>query len=411
VLGLVLTAFILPMSTSLSLPEAFEKAKEESYRLRLSAVEIQKKGTQVKRARSEIFPELDAFGDWQWQDQSQSSDSSSVNRARSSQSIGLRARQSLFRGGESWAGLKWAREDAEIQRLLRREAELELLLQVSEIFYSLLSFNKENQSLQDQKNILEKRVNSLRRRAEIGRSQQVDLLAAQSQTAALNADLIENEFQRELLETQLCHLLSCETIPALRFEDWEAWIPQEFGELERKISEHYRMEIANRRVEQARAELRAQAANFLPELDLVGQYYLDRPRPLEDVSWSVQMNLNFNLFSAGRDWYQRQEAILTRQMAEIERAEEERLIRQDLKVSYDRWKRFETRLRALESAADLARRNADEQQKQYDLGLVSNLDVLNSLNQQLSSQRLADRALFDWRQAYVQMMVAAGRQP
>lgn len=403
-IGLFSGLFFISQATSLSFVDAFERAKLESNRIKQSQLEIRQSRTQVGQARAELFPEIDLFSNWQWRERPQSS---STQRTRN---IGFRAEQGILQGLGRLASLKLARTELAIQENLAFEEELLLLLEVSEAYYGLASLQRESQSLAAQKDVLQKRVASLRERTEIGKSQEVDLLAARSQLAALEAEILENEFQESSQATRLCELIQCTEKPELDLSAWETWSPKSEEELFSYLDQHYLMQRAQEQVEQAKALVRLESAEFLPELDLIGQYSLDRsPVSSTEGDWSIQLNLNFNLFSGGADWYRRQGAVFSRSIAELERAQTERELRESIKIAYERWRRFEARLEALRTSAELARRNAREQQSQYDLGLVSSLDVLTALNQQLSSQRLADRAEFDWRQSYVELLIRSGR--
>lgn len=407
-LNLALALALALPPESLSFSEALDRAQQRSQVLQIRELEAQRARSRLGLARGELFPELEFFANWQWQDRSAQSDSSAVNRARSSQTLGLRARQNLFQGGAEFAGFRVFKEETEIQRLRVLEARLELTQSLAHLFFSFQKLQKENESLSNQKRVLERRIRDLRQRTRIGRSQEVDLLAAESQLAALEAELIENEFQKNEQETKLKSLLELSELPPLREESLDIPLPEQWEDLERIIPSHFRMQQMQRLLSQARAGWRSEISGFLPELEAVGQYFFHRPRPLEDVDWSLQLNLSFNFFSGGKDWYRQQAARHQLRRVQVQLAEEERLLRQDLRLAFEKVRRFERRQQALLRAAELAEKNSLEQQRQYELGLVSNLDVLQSMNQFLNSKRLSDRASYELKEAEIELLVRMG---
>jgi outer membrane protein TolC len=78
------------------------------------------------------------------------------------------------------------------------------------------------------------------------------------------------------------------------------------------------------------------------------------------------------------------------------------------------YKDYETsgaRVKALDQAIVAADRNFKEQNKDYQLGLVSNLDVLTALNTLQENRRSRDRAFYQHLAAYRQLEALTGILP
>ena len=70
-----------------------------------------------------------------------------------------------------------------------------------------------------------------------------------------------------------------------------------------------------------------------------------------------------------------------------------------------------SQLAALEMATDAARKNYEAQQRDYRLGLVTNLDVLQALTVFQENQRALDRARNTAKLNYLKLQTAAVRRP
>ena len=63
----------------------------------------------------------------------------------------------------------------------------------------------------------------------------------------------------------------------------------------------------------------------------------------------------------------------------------------------------------LETAVDFAKKNYDEQVKEFSRGLVSNLEVLRSLDDYLSVKRTLDREKLNLKLAWIELGIISGK--
>ena len=81
------------------------------------------------------------------------------------------------------------------------------------------------------------------------------------------------------------------------------------------------------------------------------------------------------------------ESTLKKQTAEYQLTDYQRNIKIELTSRYELYHRYFDQIKAFDTALEKAKRSYDETIKDYRLGLVSNLDVLTSLNLYLDNKR------------------------
>ena len=70
-----------------------------------------------------------------------------------------------------------------------------------------------------------------------------------------------------------------------------------------------------------------------------------------------------------------------------------------------------SQLEALEKATESARKNYEAQRRDYRLGLVTNLDVLQAMTAFQHNQQALDRARYTTKLDYLKLQAAAVRRP
>jgi outer membrane protein len=146
-------------------------------------------------------------------------------------------------------------------------------------------------------------------------------------------------------------------------------------------------------------------------VDLTGNYYLKRSGSLEDVNWDVGIALTVPLYTGGATQSQVREAASQRTQAELSVSQARRLAEQEVRASYRSVVYDRSQIDALTTATELARKNYDAQTRDYRLGLVTNLDVLQALTAFQQNQRALDRARYTIKLDYVRLEAAAARRP
>jgi outer membrane protein len=148
-----------------------------------------------------------------------------------------------------------------------------------------------------------------------------------------------------------------------------------------------------------------------PSIDLNANYYLERPGYLNESKWDVQLALTIPIYTGGTISSQVREAGSVRNQAELTKTLVLRQARQEIRSLYQSVTLNLEQLRALKNATTAARKNYLAQQHDYQLDLVSNLDVLQALTSYQQNQRTLDRARLTSRSDYLQLLASSVRLP
>jgi outer membrane protein len=244
-------------------------------------------------------------------------------------------------------------------------------------------------------------------RQKLGRSRKSEVLAAQAQRAQIDAELATVRARGRQAQLALRFLtgLDEDILPAPQIavssEPLELWL-----------------EAAARRpdVEAARLESQALALGVSvarrqrwPVLSLDGNYYLKRPPGFtEKVSWDAVLRAELPLYSGGGVTARIKAAEAQRRSAEASRALAGRKAVLETESAYALAQSAASIVGALEKAAELAEANAKAQEQDYGLGLVTNLEVLGSLNALQESRLKLAEAKLNSVLARARLLVAAG---
>jgi outer membrane protein len=120
--------------------------------------------------------------------------------------------------------------------------------------------------------------------------------------------------------------------------------------------------------------------------------------------------LTVPLFAGGANLSRIREASSVDRQSALEKRRVRRLAEQDIRTVYNRAVSDSAQAGALTTATALAERSYQEQTKDYRLGLVTNVDVLQALASALESRRALNRATFTLRSDLIVLDAASGRR-
>lgn len=296
----------------------------------------------------------------------------------------------------------------------RFRAEQFLLSDVAAAFYGLLQSNENVAATEQLLELARKRMAELRERVRVGRTREADALAQESQLASLESQLLENKrlaASRSDLLSYLTRTPSPEPLAGAEPPHLEKRLETYVPKLERRPD----VGAARAALETAAAELAVTRAAYLPQIGLSANYYqyrkLARPIAREQASWDGGFTVTVPLFA----WGARRAAAAASKtdlgIGELNLSSIRRLGELEIR---DAFRDDETSARQLEiqrRAVELARRDYELQRRDEARGLVTSLEVLESLNR-LNTARLAlAGALLDARVASINLELAAGARP
>lgn len=313
--------------------------------------------------------------------------------------IGMGLTQNLYNGGKTKAAVDNAETFIQMSRNQREIDHRNLYLRVIESFYTLYL------NINDMKNIdlllkqSKERSEEIRKRTQIGRSRRGELLQAEAQLASAEAlssaglGLIKESTEEFIILTGL----TANDKPDIQIEKYSP------DTIDVKSSEEYfqkalaQEDVENRKLEIERIDRQADVAKhyYLPSLDLAANYLIDRQGGNTFVTrnseWDVGLALVFPLYEGGFSRSRARETAERKTEAVLELNDYERALKREVSSRYEIFRRYYDQIKPFDLAMEKGKRSYEEAVKDYRLGLVSNLDVLSSLNIYLENKRNAER--------------------
>ncbi len=396
---------------SLTLDEYYAAALKRSEAVATQVELIRQAEERYNQARAALYPSLDGVGFYRRQESvpaGSAANSSSPNRQSQAR---LTLTQPIFRGFAEYAGQRQTQALIGAQNQDYLNARAQLYKDVAQNFYDVLSLEQELRNVEEQINQTLKREAELQSRARIGRSRQAEVLTVQTTVSTLRAEAERLRGQLQAAREAFAFLSGMDAATTLR--DTET-LPVQLEPLPNylaQVQQRPDVRAGQQRVTAAQENITIARAARYPTIDLTGNYYLERSGSFEDVDWDVQIALTVPLYRAGSLQSKIREAASQRTQAELSVSQVNRLAEQEIRSAHQSAVLDQAQLNALERATDIARKNYETQSREYRLGLVTNLEVLQALTAFQENQRALDRARYAAKLNYLRLLAAAVRRP
>jgi len=314
--------------------------------------------------------------------------------------------QTLFSGFKAFAGMKGANLERKqrINEMVR--AEQLLLVDVSDAFYTLMEKTEDLKALIDTKKALIKRIVHLKDRERLGRSRESEVVNARAQLYSVQATIVvvksEEDVARQILEFLIGG-------PIGKTKDYYP-VPSEL------MAEEYYLSRSALRPDVEAAKYAWQTAvqasrivdsDFLPTVDIDTNYYVQRTGFDKSTDWDVTLSINVPIFEGTETLGRSKEYALKAHQSKLLFDRAKRAAPHDIKDAYIKLKSAIEVYKCLSKALETAKLNYRLQRKDYERSLVSNLDVLASIQTLEESQRNYIRALYAAKRLYWRLRVAA----
>ena len=404
------TSWCEQSSVPKTLSEAFNAALK-----RAESIEIQKElllqaqETQ-RQAQGALYPSV--IGVWNHLRQPDPSTATASAFFPSTQNLlKITATQPVFRGFREYATLRKSKLLTQAQTFSLANAAQQLFFDVSETYYNVLNLKQELSNYNQQLSLNHQRLKELEGFIKIGRAKLTDLLTFQANIASIEAQIEARKGQYEIAKDTLAFLTGWDR--EAKLEDLEVPLikPSAIETYLSKLERRADIQLAQSQLK-ANEELSAIAlGNHLPSADFLANYYFTRPGVLSNIQWDVQLAISFPLFQGGITQSQvRQAHSIARQYEWIFR-QTQRKAEQEIRTLYHLLVADNRQLIKLGELVNSSKKNYETQLKYYRNGLVTNLDVLQSMTTYEDAQRMRDHQTFTIKLDTVKLQAATGDRP
>ncbi len=393
---------------ALTLDDYFAAALQRSEVVATQSELIRQAEERYTQARAAVLPKIDGVGSYTRQDTGARDTTQYPTRSTLAR---VTATQPLFRGFREFAAIRQSRALIGAQTEEYLNARLQLFRDVLQNFYEVLALEQDLENLAEQIDQNLERQKELNARVRIGRSRIGEVLTVQSTISTLRARVEQLRAELATARDVFAFLSGLPAATPLRDTEAVPAQPAPLAEYLERLEVRPDVKAAQQRFQAARENIAVTRGAHLPSLDLNANRYLERDGNLEDVEWDVQLALTLPLYAGGSVQSQVREALSQSTQAELEANRVRRLADQEIRSFHQIAVLDHSQLAALERATDAARRNYEAQRRDYRLGLVTNLDVLQALTTFQENQQALDRARYTAKANYLRLQAAAVRRP
>jgi outer membrane protein len=388
-----------------SLSECYEFAVKRSETILDQQEQLKQTEEHYNQAIGAVLPQITATASYLMQQQLPNSSGFLQSTQPAAK---ITATQALFRGLREFATLKQLKNLTEAQQATKNQAELTLYQEIATHYFNLLTLDKDLQNIKKEIEFFEQRIKDLQGRVKIGRSRLSEVLTNE---ASLTTVIAESELIRGQIAATRALFSFVTGLPldfSIKDTDSAAFQLKNVDEYLSQLENRH--DIAALRYQEQAADQNVSTAwgAHLPSLDLTGNYYLLRSGFLQDIKWDATLSLSIPIFAGGATQSLVREAASQRQQAELALTRLRRQAESEIRSLHSTLQADSLQVASLEKAAQIAEKNFKEQTREYRLGLVTNIEVLQSLTSYHEIQRSMFRAKYAYQLDQEKMKIATG---
>lgn len=408
--------FLIPVwaeaDSGVTLDEAYRSALAHMETVKISAADISAAKGRFNQALGTVLPQISFKASEQIQDTSGTgsggSDVGGTFTRKYRPEAAFSVTQNLFQGIKAVSGLKAAGADKARYRFLYQDALRLLFNDVATAFFTVAKIQKEIQTQEEMLSVLKTRVDDVKKWVQIGKSRKSELLAQETELSLLSAEQEGAKGDLEVAYEILSFISGLNEKPPVAVEPVSDLEPISFY----LDLAHHRPDLmaAKKNVDVAKGTLGVYASGLAPMVDVTGNYYVYRVGFQKEINWDALFTLKFPLFNLGTAGQIQEEKARLKQV-EWEAEKSNREVDSQVKQAYAKAAASLRQFKAYSRAASQARASYQSEIEDYRLGLLNNLEVLQSERTWLNAANLKNEADIQAHLDAVQLKVAGGVWP
>ena len=390
------------------LPECYGLALNQSEALKIDRARIEAAEARYRQALSAIYPQGDLYLLEVLRDTASSTRGDTrVTPRRDRFESGIAVSQILFTGFRELLIAEATEAEATALGYERKRREETLYGDVAALFFQVLLFEGDIVELEETARTLRARIEELKGRAAIGKSRESEVLEARADLSATEASI---EQSRGLVNVSKETLAFLTGVPARGLV-----LEQEVAEVKLAPVEGY-LEVP-----EVRPDLQATVARIAGQASLVKARRRERwptvsldgtlygpESPSSEEDWDVLFRLSVPVLDGGRISARVAEEEALLRALELRLAEQDRSREREIRRSFAAVSAGLAEVARLRTSVRDAEAALRAQRQDYELGVVSNLQVLDSIRQLREARRRLLATKFTLQRNHAELMVATG---
>lgn len=356
----------------LTLDDCIDLAKKNNETVKIQLYKITQAGQKILQASGDVWPDLTFIYQKFYKD----TEGNTVTGEGTDSKVYVK--QPLFYGLRKLKSIELSRSDKYIAELQLKDITRNLVSDVAKAFYTLAQFDSDLKNIDETLEQMAGREKELIARVNIGKSRESELYMFQSQISVLRSKKQKTSGERKKSVESLSFLIGIET-SEINISD-NVQEPSGAGPVEKIIEEtesRSDIQIANENIKMQEIRVKMAKGGRLPTLDLTSDWYISRSGS-SSGNWDLYLLLNLSLFQGGilkaqvnEELSKLQESRKTADLTIREVKTEIHRLHADMESSLEQ-------VSALKKAYEKAKKSYDLQLKDYSVGLVNNLDVIQA---------------------------------
>jgi outer membrane protein TolC len=290
--------------------------------------------------------------------------------------------QPLFLGGKLWAAKTFAESERDAAKIELQKTENEV---TSEVLVNCFNYMLVSQVVETRKNVLEgmkRHEKEAQKLFDEGLIANYHLLRAKVAVAEAERNLSDDLNNLELAMIALKSSLGVDDstkiilTDSLFFNDnnLELEEMQKLGEINQPI-----LKIIEQKKVAANQKFNIERSSFLPQIAAFGKYEI-YPQYLSALEprWAVGIQLKFNIFNGFKDYTKLESAIHLENEVDMIYAGAKRQVNLWINKAYKDMDNFRTKYHKLEASYNLAKENLRMNEKRFESGLGTSLEVIDA---------------------------------
>lgn len=369
---------------AVNLKASFEAARKNMESIKRADSVVDQANELKSKAKSAILPTITALGSYTKIDKPKGAGSSPFLLLEQ-RSASLKLVQPIIKGG-ALSAYDYSKDNFLLAKFQRDATELNLYELVINSFYNLQIAQTDVKNVQELLKYSKERVKEIRDRAQIGRSRRSEVVEAEAQLM-----IAESQYQQTLIALdeakRLFNFYTGIDPEKNELKDEDPKFAGTLSEYLQKIQDRPDIQASRQDARLADRQVSIAKGGHYPSLDFIGNYYLTRTGVLSTSDWDVGFALSIPLYEGGSVSADVREATHGRRIAELQYKENLRAAERNVSFNYQSIIQLQSQLKILKEALSKSQEAYRLIQQDYKLGLVTNLDVLQSLNTFIETKR------------------------
>lgn len=383
-LMLLMLSMFVSSAFAITLKESFDLARKNMEAIKRADAQITVSEEQKDRVKGVVLPNVSAVGTYTQIDPPKAAGNSPFLLTQQ-HNYAFRLVQPLFRGG-TVSAYRLAKENILLAQYQRDASELNLYQLVIQSYFNLKIAQTDVKDVEELMRYAKERVGEIGERTKIGRSRRGELIEAE-----VLYNVSKSQYEQSLIQLQQAEK-NFEFYTRVRPGEIENLpeLPPVQGTVEEYMKKtHTRSDVmaVQQQAKVASQQISVARGGHMPNLDFISNYYLDRTGVLASSKWDVGLAVVIPIYQGGTVEAQVREAVANQRIAELNSSEKIRTAERDIAINYQNLAQLQLQLKALKAALQKAEEAYKVNKKDYTYGLVTNLDVLQSLNAFIETKR------------------------